>query len=73
MERHINGVPQRSGLGPLAFSIFINDLNEEVEGIFIKYADDTKLNEFINILEDRNNVQNVIYRLANRPKANNDI
>lgn len=32
-----------------------------------------KLDEFVNILEDRNNVQTVIYKLANRPKVENDV
>ena len=57
-------------LGPMLFKIFINDLNEGIEGALIKFADERKLGGIANTLEDRLNIQKDLIRLEHWALSN---
>ena len=61
----MSGVPQGSVLGPLAFVIFIDDLDDVATMISVlkKFADDTKLGHRVMSDQDRQTLQNCLDNL----------
>ena len=60
----LSGVPQGSVLGPILFLVNINDLEEEVTGKILKFADDTKLFRKVKEIGDKQNLQDGIDKLV---------
>ena len=57
-------VPQGSILGPLHFTIFIDDIDEEVLCEISKFADDTKIASRVNILIGIRSMQRALDKLV---------
>jgi len=53
----MSGVPQGSVLGLVPFSVFVGDMDSEIESILSKFANDTKLGGAVSLLEGRNGIQ----------------
>lgn len=53
IQRKDLNTPQVSGLRLALLSIFINDLDEDTDGLLIKFVGDTKLEEITNTLDSR--------------------
>jgi hypothetical protein len=62
----LSGVPQGSLLGPPLFSVYINDLDEEIRqliSLLLKFADDTKVGQIIRSQQDCMRLQECLDRL----------
>ena len=59
-----SGVPQGSVLGPLHFTIFIDDIDEDVLCEVSKFADDTEIASRVNTFNDIRSMQRTLYELV---------
>ena len=58
-----SGIPQGSVLGPILFTIYINDLPDVIENMVKLFADDTKVYSTVNNKDARDSLQSDIDRL----------
>ena len=61
-----SGVPQRSVIGPLLFTVFINDLPDSIKSTARLFADDTVV---YNTVENREQLQKDLYALEEWEKT----
>ena len=58
-----SGEPQGLVLGLVLFNVFINNLEDGIECIFSKFADDTMLGGVVNTLEGKARIQRDLDKL----------
>ena len=62
-QKVLSGVPQESILGPLLFTIYVNDLPQSIASSVFMFADDTKLICPIHITNEHDHLQSDLNHL----------
>ena len=64
----LSGVPQGLVLGSVLFVIYINDIDEVVNSKLLKFADDTKIFDEVNSVEEVENLRTDLRSLVSWSK-----
>ena len=59
----LSGIPQGSILGPILFSLFVNDLPNEIQSLISLFADDTKIHIPLTTDDAANQLQEDLWKL----------